>query len=312
MAASPQEARMLRLATAAAVGVALALVVAKAVAWWLTDSVAMLASLLDSLMDVGASAVNLLAVRYALTPADSNHRFGHGKAEALAGLGQSLLVVVSAGFLLFETAHRFTDPRIPDQLGVGMAVMVFSMATTLGLVLLQSWVVRQTQSTAIQADAMHYRMDLLSNAAVLLVLVLATVGVHWVDPLLALLIAIYTLFAVRGILWASLDELLDRELDEQTRKAVVATALEEPLVLGVHDLRTRRSGRTLFFELHLELDPQLPLIDVHAISERVEQRLLGRWPGADVTTHHDPQGVAEYRRDAAINGLAEGGEKQHS
>ena len=302
MATTDHEARLLRLATLASVAVALVLVLIKALAWWSTDAVSVLASLVDSMMDGGASLINLLAVRYALVPADRAHRFGHGKAEALAGLGQSLFILLSGLFLIKEAVGRFLAPEVPQQVPTGVAVMVFSIAATLGLVMLQRWVIKQTHSTAISADSLHYKMDVLSNAAVLVVLALAGFGggLEWLDPLLALLIAGYTLLSVRTILQASLDELLDRELPQETREAILATVRAHPKVCGAHDLRTRRSGRTEFIELHLELPDEMPLHQAHMICDEIEARLLAEWPTADIVIHQDPISVAEHVRDEAI------------
>jgi ferrous-iron efflux pump FieF len=302
LTATEHEARLLRIATLASVAVALSLVAIKAFAWWYTGSVSVLASLVDSMMDGGASLINLLAVRYALVPADRSHRFGHGKAEALAGLGQSLFILLSGLFLINEAVGRFLAPEVPQQVPVGVAVMVISIGATLGLVMLQRWVIRQTHSTAISADSLHYKMDVLTNAAVLVVLAVSGLGfgLVWLDPLLALLIAGYTLMSVRNILQASLDELLDRELPQEVREAILANVRAHPEVCGAHDLRTRRSGRTEFIELHLELPDEMPLRRAHVICDAVEARLLAEWPKADIVIHQDPVSVAEFVRDEAI------------
>ena len=167
---SEDAGRLMRQATYASVAVALVLIVAKLFAWGVSDSVSLLATLIDSVLDALASLINLLAVRHALSPADREHRFGHGKAEALAGLGQAAFIAGSAGFLLLESARRFANPVPLDAYGLGVAVMVFSMAATLGLLWFQRRVIRQTGSTAISADALHYRTDLLVNGSVILAL----------------------------------------------------------------------------------------------------------------------------------------------
>ena len=186
--------RLMRGATYASVSVALALIAAKLAAWAITDSVAMLSSLIDSLLDALASIVNLVAVRHALQPADREHRFGHGKAEALAGLGQSTFIAGSAVFLLFEAIPRLPRPVAVENGTVGIAVMVLAIVVTLALVLFQIYVVRVTGSQAIAADSLHYRSDLLLNLSVIVALVLsAGLGWHMADPLFAIGIAFFVL-----------------------------------------------------------------------------------------------------------------------
>ncbi|MGH6882930.1 MAG: cation diffusion facilitator family transporter, partial [Hypericibacter sp.] len=179
-------ARLMRLATYASVATALVLIMAKIVAYLLTDSVSMLSTLLDSLMDAAASLINLIAVRHALTPADREHRFGHGKAEALAGLGQSAFIAGSAMFLLFESIGRLATPQPIENGMVGVGVMLFSMATTLALVLFQRQVIRRTGSIAVSADSLHYVGDIAANLAVLAALVLSSqLGWNRADPIFA-------------------------------------------------------------------------------------------------------------------------------
>lgn len=304
MTETTRDERLLRLATGASLTVAVVLLALKGVAWWQTGSVALLASLVDSLMDAGASCINLLAVRYALAPADQSHRFGHGKAEALAGLGQSLLILASGIYLVVEAIQRLLQPEPLTQLPLGIMVIAISVVVTTALVLLQRWVVKQTRSTAIHADSLHYRMDLLTNTSVLLVLGLMALGVNlpWLDPALALGIAAYTLMTVRSIFRTAVDELLDRELPSEVRESMLQIVRQHPEVHGVHDVRTRRAGRTDFVEVHLELSADLPLWRAHAIGDAVEHNLRQHWPGADIVIHHDPVGVKEYVRDEALAG----------
>jgi ferrous-iron efflux pump FieF len=171
-----ESAQLLGLATRLSVATATVAIAAKGYAWWQTDSVAVLASLVDSLMDAGASLLNLFAVCYALAPADASHRWGHGKAEAIAGLGQGLFIVASGLFLVNEAVQRLLDAEPLSAFPVGVAVMVLTIVLTAGLVAAQSYVIRRTRSPAIRSDSLHYRADLLTNAAVLLALVLAQFG----------------------------------------------------------------------------------------------------------------------------------------
>jgi len=283
--------QLVRLATYAAVGVAAFLVLSKFVAWWFTDSVSLLATLIDSVLDVMASLLNLFAVRHALSPADLEHRFGHGKAEALAGLGQSAFVAGSAGFLLLESGRRVVDPAPLEVIGPGMVVMVISIVATLGLVLFQRHVLARVDSTAIRADSMHYRTDLLVNVSVIFALWLSSVGWPGFDPLLAIAIAIYILYSVVGILRQSLDQLMDRELPDVERNKIEGIARSHSQVRGMHDLRSRRSGTVSFLQLHLELDDELSLLDAHAIADEVEASIVAVYPGAEVLIHIDPVSV---------------------
>lgn len=289
-------ARLMRLATNAAVAVATLLVVIKAGAWWLTDSVSLLSSLIDSLLDVGASLINLLAVRHSLQPADYEHRFGHGKAEHLAGLGQAAFVAGSAGFLLIEAAGRFARPHAIEYGGTGIAVMVFSIVATVGLVHFQRYVVRKTGSIAIGADSLHYTGDVLINGSVILALVLATsFDLAFMDPLFGIVIALYLLRTAGRIAFASVDPLMDRELLEEDRSRIRTIACAHPEVRDLHDLRTRQSGTMAFIQFHLELNGDMTLREAHRISDEVEMEVAKAFPAAEIIIHEDPQGAMEYR-----------------
>jgi ferrous-iron efflux pump FieF len=287
--------RLLRLATYAAVTVAALLILAKLIAWFLTDSVAILSSLMDSVLDVGASLVNMYAVAHALVPADREHRFGHGKAEALAGLAQSAFISGSALFLVAEAGQRLFDPRPIARDEVGIAVMVLSLALTIALVLFQRYVVRRTHSVAIFADSVHYRADILANLGVILALVLAgRFGWIYADPVIALIVAAYILFGAWGIIRSSLDQLMDREFPEAQRARIRQLVLGHAQVEDVHDLRTRSSGLQSFIQLHMELDGDLTLLRAHEIADEVEAAICAAFPGAEVIIHQDPAGLEEW------------------
>ena len=253
---APEErARLMRNATRASVAVAGTLIVVKFAAWIATDSVAVLSSLIDSALDALASLVTLFAVRYALTPPDREHRFGHGKAEPIAGLCQSAFVAGSALFLIVESVARLVEPRPIAYGNAGVAAILFSAALTFCLVRYQAHVVRRTGSTAIGADSLHYRADLAVNLAIVAALLLsARLGWAWIDPVAAIAVAAYILHSVRAIARQSLDGLMDREFSDADRARIVAIAEAHEQVKGVHDLRTRRSGAQPFVQLHLELE----------------------------------------------------------
>ena len=285
-------ARLMRRATYASVATAGLLFLVKITAWLLTDSLSLLATLIDSLLDVAASGINLFAVRQALVPADREHRFGHGKAEPLAALGQSGFVAGSAIFVAISAGQRFLDPRPVQAGGVGIAVMVISIAATLALVAYQSSVARRTGSLAIRADSLHYLNDLLVNAAVILALAI-WMGTRWtwVDPAFAMAIAGYILFTAWRILTGALDMLMDRELPKAQRQHIVEIVKQHPQVLGMHDLRTRCAGPTTFIQLHIELDGAINLYQADVIADTIETRLRTAFPKAEVIIHQDPHGV---------------------
>ncbi|MDG1307527.1 MAG: cation diffusion facilitator family transporter [Porticoccaceae bacterium] len=292
---APQEtARLLRLATYASISVATILIVAKLIAWGLSDSVSLLATLIDSVLDALASLINLIAVRHALTPADKEHRFGHGKAEALAGLSQSMFIAGSAGFLLLEAGRRLISPIPVEAVGTGIAVMLFSIIATLLLLGFQQHVIRKTNSTAIKADALHYRTDLLVNASVIAALWLSAQGWDGFDALFACAIGIYILYSAWEIIALSYDHLMDRELPDEQREEIKQLVLQHKSARGLHDLRSRHSGTMTFIQLHLELDDDLSLLEAHRISDEVEASLMEAFPESEIIIHIDPQSVVGH------------------
>ncbi|MGE5547888.1 MAG: cation diffusion facilitator family transporter [Solirubrobacterales bacterium] len=296
-------ARLMRLATYASSAVAVTLIVTKLVAWSMTGSVALLSTLIDSILDAAASLMNLWAVRHALTPADREHRFGHGKAEPLAGLGQAAFICGSGGLLLIEAIDRFFHPQSVQRGGIGIAVMVFSIVLTLVLVRFQKYVVTKTSSVAISADSLHYTGDVLINGSVIVSLLLA-MFLDWTfaDPIFAVAIAGYLVWNAWQIALSSLDMLMDRELPEAERDRIRIIARSHPEVRNMHDLRTRLSGQQGFIQLHLELDANLPLYKAHDIADEVEKAIMDAFPNFDVIIHQDPAGLREKnrRRDADL------------
>lgn len=291
MASSQQSdtARLMRLATYASVATALILILAKMIAWFITDSVSILATLIDSSLDVLASIVNLIAVRHALQPADKEHRFGHGKAEALAGMGQAMFIAGSAGLLLLQAVGRMIHPQNSLKgMEIGVGVMLFSMVATLALITFQKYVIKHTNSTAIKADALHYKTDLLVNGSVIVALFLTYYGWDYFDPLFAIGIAIFILYSAWEIIQEAINLLMDHELPDEQRQQIRQIVLQHPETLGFHDLRTRRSGNVVFIQLHLELDARLTLSVAHAIADQVEKQLETLFPEAEVIIHEDP------------------------
>ena len=291
----PERARLLmRRATNLAVAAAALMIVGKLGAWLATDSVSLLSSLADSVMDVLASLINLFAVRQALQPPDREHRFGHGKAEPLAGLGQALFISASAIFLIVEAVGRILEPEPIARAPVGIGVMVFATIVTTALVTYQRRVVRLTGSTAIRADALHYASDILMNIGVIAALALAmTVGWGLADPIIALVIAAVIIHAAVRVARSAIQQLMDREFPEQDRERIRQIVLEHPDVRNCHDLRTRRSGIDSFIQVHVEMDSSLTLLRAHEISDDVEARIRKVFPHAEVLIHADPEGIEE-------------------
>ena len=279
----------MRLATYASVAVASVLIVTKFTAWVMTDSVSLLSTLIDSLLDVAASGLNLIAVHHALQPADHEHRFGHGKAEALAGLGQAAFISGSAAFLLIEAGQRILKPKTIDNSEIGIAVMVMAIVLIVILVAFQRYVVRMTGSFAISADSLHYQADVLVNASVIVSLLLVTrLGWTLADPLFAIAIAGYIVWGAWRIAHGAVDVLMDHELPDEDRQRIRAIAMDHPGVRDLHDLRTRSSGTQAFIQLDLELDGDLKLRDAHAVAVQVMIKLADAFPNAEVFVHQDP------------------------
>ncbi|MBT8765356.1 cation diffusion facilitator family transporter [Metapseudomonas boanensis] len=288
MKSKQEHASLLRLATRASLGVAITLVIAKAIAWWLSGSVSLLAGLTDSLLDSAASFLNLLAVHYALKPADDDHRYGHGKAESLAGLGQALFIAVSALLVGTQAVERIRHPEPLHAEGLGIAVMLLALALTAGLLALQRKVIRITGSTAIRADSLHYRSDLLLNGGILVALVLAGLGWDRADGLFGMGIALYILWSAFSIARESVSVLMDEELSTTITDDMQRLACTIPGVLGAHDLRSRVSGTHWYVQLHLELPGDLSLSAAHILCEQAAAAITAQYPRAEVLVHADP------------------------
>lgn len=277
-----------KLASRAAVATALTLIVIKLAAWMYSGSASMLASLTDSFADALASIVNFIAIRYAIVPADQDHRYGHGKAEPLAALAQSAFILGSAFLLFFHGGERLINPVEVKHATLGVIVSIIAIIMTFALVMLQKRALAATSSTVVEADALHYKSDLFLNAAVLLALVLSQYGWWWADGLFAVLIALFIGQQAVGLAYRSVQSLLDRELDDETRDKITDIAINDPQVKGIHDLRTRESGKTMFIQFHLELDGALSLEQAHQIAVATSARIRQEFVEAEVIIHQDP------------------------
>lgn len=279
----------MRLSTRTTLAVVTLLIAVKLVAWHMTSSLSMLSSLVDSGMDFLSSLLNFLAVGYALMPPDHEHRYGHGKVEYIAGLGQAAFISATALFIAFEAIGRFITPRPLENGMVGIGVMVFSTLVTFALVAYQRHVAKKTASAAVKADAVHYEMDVLSNLAVILAIVLATsFGWHWADPLFALAIAGYILYGAWQVGYAAFHNLMDREFSDEERGRIYEVARGLDGVKGARNLRTRRSGLLAFIQLTVDVDGTLSLKEAHDINDAVEHAVYALHPDAEIHIHTEP------------------------
>lgn len=272
------------------IGVALSLAAVKVVTYLFTGSVGILASAADSVMDVLASAVNFIAIRMADVPEDAGHRYGHGKAEGMAGLFQVVVIGLSTVYLIYESVGRLLDGQVVEKPLAGVAVMVVSIVATLLLVRRMRRVARESESLALEADSVHYLSDVLANAAVLVGLALYHVfRIRWLDPAVSLLICGMILHSVWQVFRDSFDNLMDRQLPEEERRRI-AEILEQrvPGVLGFHDLRTRRSGARRFVDIHVEIDRSCSFVKAHRVAEAATREIEAGLANTRVLVHADP------------------------
>jgi ferrous-iron efflux pump FieF len=283
--------KLVKRATFIAVLTSIFLILIKFITCWLTGSISLFASLLDSSIDLLASGFNFFLVRYALKPADDEHTFGHGKAESLAALSQSAFIIGSAIILLFSSVRSFIHPSELQIPLLGIMVSTVSAVITGFLVLYQRRVVKMTHSHAIQADMLHYSSDMLMNIAVIIALCLSWYGLTYADAAFAALIALYICYNAYHIAYHAIQDLLDRALPDSDNVRIAEIISSYPDVLGFHDLKTRQAGPIKFIQLHLELDDDMPLIKAHAIADAIEKYIAEEFSPATVIIHQDPVSV---------------------
>ncbi|MGO2010244.1 MAG: cation diffusion facilitator family transporter [Pseudoalteromonas sp.] len=270
------------------------MIAAKCWAWLASGSASMLGSLTDSLMDITASAMSFLVLGYALRPADDDHRFGHGKAEALAGLGQAAFIAGSGCLLAFHGVERLFNPVVLTHSMLGIWVSIFAIVCTLVVVFVQQKVIAHTESIAIKADSVHYKGDLILNAAVLLAIILAQSGMMFADPIFAIGVAGYLLYNSWDIAGQSADHLMDKELPDEEKTEIILIANAHDDVFGVHDVRTRQGGKIKFIQLHLELKDEMPLIRAHNVADEVVAMIQkGFESEMDILIHLDPLSICD-------------------
>ncbi len=293
---SSKRSLLIKTASYASLGVALSLVLLKAWGWQETASVSLLSSLADSVLDVFASAITFWAVRYSLSPADTDHRFGHGKSEGLAALIQALIITGSGLYVCYEAISRMFSPQQITEPEIGLGVIIMATAATVFLVGLQRYVGKKTGSVAISADAVHYQSDILINLGVGLAIILTSwTGIAIIDPLVGMLIAIIVLNSALGIANRSLQILLDHEIPLEDRQTIEKMALAHQDVHGLHDMKTRFGGNHYIVQFHLEMEPNITLLRTHQIMDDVEAEVEQHYPGCEIIIHADPIGLPEQR-----------------
>lgn len=285
-------------AAIASVATAILLGGLKSYAVWQTGSVAMLASLADSLLDLFASLVTLAGVRIAAQPADREHRFGHGKAEALAALFQVALISVSATFIAVRAVERFVSGDVAAQAEAGIAVSLVAIVATLALTSYQKRAIAASGSIAIKTDRLHYQSDLLLNGGVIVALVAEQyLALRGADPAFGILIALWLLYGAWRAASEAMDQLMDREWPEERRRAFIEVVAQQPGLESLHDLRTRTSGAQDFVQFHIHLPAQMSVASAHDVTEALEQRLEAAFPGTEILIHIDPVGQVDQPGD---------------
>lgn len=278
-----------RTAIIAAIIVASIIVIAKTLTWFMTGSLSLLASLIDSSLDIIASAINLVAVNYAAKPADDDHRFGHGKAEDLATFIQSIFIIFSGMFILFKATKRFFYPEQIEHNVIGLYVMAFSIVVNFILISFQKFVIGKTNSNIVKADYLHYKTDFLLNLSVAVIFAISLFcNLEAIDPAFACLIAIYILYSSFAIFKKAFDSLMDKELDSDKKLIIENIILSHKEILGLHAVRTRYSGSVLFVQCHLEMSGTLTLNQAHEIADYIEKQIAKTFPDAQIFIHYDP------------------------
>lgn len=296
-----QADKLKKTATAASVSLAAALCLLKTFGALYTGSLAVLSSMIDSLTDVFASSVTLIAVKFSTRQESYYFRYGYGKAESLSALVQSAFIAGSGIFVMYDGFSRLFYPRPIEQTTIGIIIMVISLIATLGLISYQRYVTHMTESQAISADSAHYMVDVMTNASIIVsLIVVAVFHISWFDTITAFGVSGYLLFNAYKIAGEAVKTLMDAELSDDIRGQIKEIVMECPFSKGLHDLRTRDLGGRYMFEFHLELDGDISLAAAHDMTELVEDNLLDVFPNAVIIIHQDPAGVKEDRLDYKV------------
>lgn len=293
-----QKNKLKKSATAASLTLSICLCLLKTFGAFYTGSLAVLSSMIDSLTDVFASAVTVVAVRFSSQPESYYFRYGYGKAESISALIQSAFIAGSGIFIMYDGLSRLVNPRPIEQTTAGIIIMVIALISTLLLISYQRYVTRMTKSQAISADSAHYMVDVMTNISIIAsLLVVKYFNLSWFDSLTAILISAYLLYNAYKIAKEAVKTLMDAELDDEIRRQIKKIVMECPFSKGMHDLRTRDLGGRYMFEFHLELDGELSLAAAHDMTDLVEDNLLDAFPNSVIIIHEDPVGIKEDRLD---------------
>lgn len=293
-----QANRLKKIAATGSISLAVFLCILKGFGVFYTGSLAVLSSMVDSLSDIFASLVTFVAIKISVKPASCSYRYGYGKAEALSALFQAAFIAGSGAFILYDAFMRLQNPTPLNQTDIGLVIMIISLASTLILVSFQKYVAKITNSQAISADSLHYSVDILTNASIIISLIIIHFWhILWADTLMAAAISIYLIYNAYTLALEAAGLLLDRELDDSIRQSIYRIVGKHPLALKIHDLRTRNLGGVYMFEFHLELDGNLSLYDAHRYTDEVESLIRNTYPDAQIIIHQDPSGIKEERLD---------------
>lgn len=294
MTTRAEAASLNRSAALASIGVAILLVALKAWAAWSTGSTAMLGSLADTGLDLIASLATLTGVWIAAQPDDERHRFGHGKAEALAAMFQVVLISISALGIAFRAIEQFLAGARTDSAAEGIGVSLVALAATVALLGWQRYVIRKTNSLAIETDHVHYQSDLLLNIAVIAALALDQyAGIAGSDPLFGLAIAAWLGWGAWGASQSAIEQLMDHEWPDEKKQRFLETMARHPELRGVHDLRTRTAGDRDFVQFHVWVDPNMTVRDAHKVMDEIEDWLHADFPDVEILIHPDPEGLVD-------------------
>jgi ferrous-iron efflux pump FieF len=283
---------LIKSASYASILVAIIIMLIKSYGWATTDSQSILASLIDSCLDITSSAINLVAIRVALRPPDHNHRFGHDKFQDLAIFSQSIFFFASSLFILFSSCRSLYLGHTPENSAMGINIMYSCILLTLVLVIYQTYVVKRTGSKIIAADKLHYFADFITNIGVVISLYLSS-QFWYIDGLVGILVAVYIIRASYTLFREAIHNLSDEEFNDEEREKIIEIVQSIPETKGLHELKTRSAANKPFIQFHLEMDGNLSLIDAHIISDKVAEKLIKLFPTAEIIIHQDPEYIEE-------------------
>ena len=284
-----QKKKLMMWASCASVGTAGTLILMKAFAFFMTGSIAILASLFDSIQDLITSGINFISIRHSLQPADKNHRFGHGKAEGLGSFIQGLILFISAIWLIYESFLHLGKNEAPTHSFWGIGIIIITLILTGLLIRFQHFVIHQTKSLSIRADNAHYTGDLLMNAGVLISLIFSyTFSIGWLDSLFGIIVSLYLFKSAFFILRASIGMLMDEEMPEHIQNKIKTQLDKIKEIKKIHDFRTRQSGTKMFIQMTLLLDGQMTLCKAHLIADKAESLIHQIYPDSEVMIHLEP------------------------